>query len=152
MNKNDEDKRRILTGMFQYNDYLINEQLIVKALNDKEKQEWFNNETFEIKDKEIERLKEENTNLKLMLEDEKKRRLSSEKLFSNYRLKLIREQNKITKKCLIEKNERLNNIIKEAREYIEIIVKSTPSSTRKDYANMLLIDYKKLLEILDKGE
>ena len=51
-----------------------------------------------------------------------------------------------------EEIERLNNIIKEAREYIEIIVKNTPSSTRKDYANMLLIDYKKLLEILDKGE
>ena len=44
------------------------------------------------------------------------------------------------------------NIIKEVREYIETIVKNTPSSMRKDYANMLLIDYKKLLEILDKGE
>ena len=44
------------------------------------------------------------------------------------------------------------NIIKEVREYIEIIVKSSPSSMRKDYANMLLIDYKKVLEILDKGE
>lgn len=47
--------------------------------------------------------------------------------------------------------ERLHSIIKEAREYIEIIVKNTPSSTRKDYANMLLIDYKKLLKILDKA-
>ena len=36
MSKNDDDKRRIITGMFQYNDYLINEQLLVKALNDKE--------------------------------------------------------------------------------------------------------------------
>lgn len=57
MSKNDDDKRRILNGMFQYNDYLINEQLVVKALNDEEKQEWFNNEIFEAKDKEIERLK-----------------------------------------------------------------------------------------------
>ena len=56
MSKNDDDKRRILNGMFQYNDYLINEQLVVKALNDEEKQEWFNNEIFEAKDKEIERL------------------------------------------------------------------------------------------------
>ena len=56
MSKNDDDKRRILNGMFQYNDYLINEQLVVKALNDEEKQEWFNNEIFEEKDKEIERL------------------------------------------------------------------------------------------------
>lgn len=51
-----------------------------------------------------------------------------------------------------EEIERLENIIKEVREYIEIIVRNTPSSTRKDYANMLLIDYKKLLEILDKAE
>ena len=51
-----------------------------------------------------------------------------------------------------QKVERLQNIIKEVREYIETIVKNTPSSTRKDYANMILIDYKKLLEILDKGE
>ena len=56
MSKNDDDKRRILNGMFQYNDYLLNEQLVVKALNDEEKQEWFNNEIFEAKDKEIERL------------------------------------------------------------------------------------------------
>jgi hypothetical protein len=56
MSKNDDDKRRILNGMFQYNDYLINEQLVVKALNDEEKQEWFNNEIFEAKDREIERL------------------------------------------------------------------------------------------------
>lgn len=56
MNKNDNDKRRIITGMFQYNDYLLNEQLVVKALSDEEKQEWFNNDMFESKDKEIERL------------------------------------------------------------------------------------------------
>jgi len=41
--------------------------------------------------------------------------------------------------------------IDRAIEYIETIVKNTPSSTRKDYANMILIDYKKVLEILNKG-
>ena len=41
--------------------------------------------------------------------------------------------------------------IDKAIEYIETIVKNTPSSTRKDYANMILIDYKKVLEILNKG-
>ena len=56
MSKDDDVKRRIITGMFEYNDYLLNEQLVVQALNDKEKQEWFNNEMFEAKDKEIERL------------------------------------------------------------------------------------------------
>lgn len=56
MSKNDDDKRRIITGMFQYNDYLINEQLLVKALNDKEKQEWFNNDMFDTYKLEIERL------------------------------------------------------------------------------------------------
>ena len=56
MSKDDKTKRKILTGMFEYNDYLLNEQLVVKVLNDKEKQEWFNNEMFDIKDKEIERL------------------------------------------------------------------------------------------------
>ena len=56
MSKDDKTKRKILTGMFEYNDYLLNDQLVVKVLNDKEKQEWFNNEMFDIKDKEIERL------------------------------------------------------------------------------------------------
>lgn len=42
--------------------------------------------------------------------------------------------------------------IDKAIEYIETIVKNTPSSTRKDYANMILIDYKKLLEILEGGK
>ena len=92
MSKNDDDKRRILNGMFQYNDYLINEQLVVKALNDEEKQEWFNNEIFEAKDKEI---------------------------------------------------ERLNNIIKEVREYIE----SYMPNYDFDKTNLI-----KLLEILNKGE
>ena len=52
---------------------------------------------------------------------------------------------------LLEDLVEIYSIIEEVREYIEIIVKNTPSSMRKDYANMLLIDYKKLLEILDKG-
>lgn len=39
--------------------------------------------------------------------------------------------------------------IEQAKEYIETIVKNTPSSTRKDYSNMILIDYKKVLEILN---
>ena len=68
-------------------------------------------------------------------------------LSTNSKEKLYNQISKIS--YLTQKKE---NIIKEVREYIEIIVKNTPSSTRKDYANMLLIDYKKLLEILDKGE
>lgn len=47
--------------------------------------------------------------------------------------------------------ERLNNIINEAIEYIELAVKCTPSSTRKDIANMILINHKVMLDIL-KGE
>ena len=49
----------------------------------------------------------------------------------------------------INNGEILLSRIEQAKEYIEAIVKNTPSSMRKDYANMLLIDYKKLLEILD---
>lgn len=49
----------------------------------------------------------------------------------------------------INNSEVLLSRIEKAKEYIEIIVKNTPSSTRKDYANMILIDYKKLLEILN---
>ena len=56
MSKDDKTKRKILTGMFEYNDYLLNEQLVTKVLNDEQKLEWFNNEMFELKDKEIERL------------------------------------------------------------------------------------------------
>ncbi len=88
-------------------------------------------------------LEEENTKLKLKLEYEKESRISCEKLFRNYRLKLIREQNKITKKCLIEKNETLNNIIKEVREEIRIL------ETNHD-----IVDYQaqKLYQILDTGD
>ena len=93
MSKNDDDKRRILSGMFQYNDYLINEQLVVKALNDEEKQEWFNNEIFEEKDKEI---------------------------------------------------ERLNNIIKEAKEYIELGINFDSLGVARTK--------RALLDILNKGE
>ena len=106
MSKNDEDKRRIITGMFQYNDYLINEQLVVKALNDEEKQEWFNNEIFETKDKEIERL---NTNLEVANED----------------LTRIAQLLDLEEGCTIydieDKIERLNNIIKELEKYLEEI-------------------------------
>lgn len=49
----------------------------------------------------------------------------------------------------INNSEVLLSRIEKAKEYIETIVKNTPSSTRKDYANMILIDYKKLLEILN---
>ena len=42
--------------------------------------------------------------------------------------------------------------IDKAVEYIKTIVKNTPSSMRKNYANMLLIDYKKLLEILEGSD
>lgn len=74
--------------------------------------------------------------------------LENEKTILEEKLLKKMKQAKYYKK----KYQEANNIIKEVREYIEIIVKNTPSSTRKDYANMLLIDYKKLLEILDKGE
>lgn len=98
--------------------------------------------------KKIRILEEENTNLKLKLEYEKERRISCEKLFRNYRLKLIREQNRVTKKCLIEKNERLNNIIKEVREYIT----SQKLHKIQDTTGALTYQEIKLLEILDKGE
>ena len=96
MSKNDEDKKRIITSMFQYNDYLINEQLLVKALNDKEKQEWFNND-----------------------------------MFDTYKLEI----------------ERLNNIIKEVREYIEENIEDEYKYDGLLYKNE---DKEKLLEILDK--
>ena len=80
MSKNDDDKRRILNGMFQYNDYLLNEQLVVKALNDEEKQEWFNNEIFEEKDKEIERL----NNIIINIENILKTEQNTERFRSDY--------------------------------------------------------------------
>lgn len=122
MSKNDDDKRRILNGMFQYNDYLINEQLVVKALNDEEKQEWFNNEIFEAKDKEIERLNKELEKYKYTAD----------------------ELNEI---------ERLNNIIKEVREYIEENTEEKKSWLNgiPDY-RVFKGDTKDILEILNKED
>lgn len=56
MQQDDEAKRRIFTGLFEYTDRLVNEDIMVKALNDEEKRKWFDNEVFEVKDKEIEKL------------------------------------------------------------------------------------------------
>ena len=67
-------------------------------------------------------------------------------------LNIINEEHRILNGMIRKELQQKENIIKEVREHIETIVKNTPSSMRKDYANMLLIDYKKLLEILDKGE
>ena len=92
MSKNDDDKKRIITGMFQYNDYLINEQLLVKALNDKEKQEWFNNDIFDSYKLEIERLNEDNEYL-----------------------------NKVNIELSTEKN-RLNNIINKIKKAVKIAI------------------------------
>ena len=78
MSKDDDVKRRIITGMFEYNDYLLNEQLVVQALNDKEKLEWFNNEMFDIKDKEIERLNNIINELEKWLKDKDKNALQDD--------------------------------------------------------------------------
>ncbi len=69
MSKDDDDKRRIIIGMFQYNDYLLNEQLVVQALNDDEKQEWFTNDMFDSYTKEIDRLKEIISEALCLIED-----------------------------------------------------------------------------------
>ena len=69
MSKDDEAKRRIITGIFQYNDYLLNEQLVVKALNDEEKKEWFTNNMFDSYTKEIDRLQEIISEALNMIED-----------------------------------------------------------------------------------
>ena len=50
----------------------------------------------------------------------------------------------------LEKIERLNNIIKEAREYIENHIRI--DDEYPDYMEMLLEEYNELLEILDKGD
>ena len=73
MEQDDDTKRRIFTGLFEYTDRLVNEDIVVKTLNDKEKKEWFNNEIFNIKDKEIERLNN------IINELEKFLKISSEK-------------------------------------------------------------------------
>lgn len=44
MKQNEETKERIVTGLFTYIDRLVNESILVQAMNDKEKQEWFNSE------------------------------------------------------------------------------------------------------------
>ena len=95
-------------------------------------------------------MNKQNEKYKTML----KRKNKEKKIYKDKNASLQLEK-QILYKALINREheiERLNNIIKEAKEYIELVVKNTPSSMRKDYANMLLIDYKKLLEILDKGE
>ena len=99
------------------------------------------------KAKELLQMPKEEVLTKYMFQKQEIERLKLE--LSGYRQAILQDKEMLGLK---QKNERLNNIIKEVREYIEIIVKSTPSSTRKDYANMLLIDYKKILEILEKGE
>lgn len=48
MKQNDETKRKILKGLFQTINRLTNENILVQALNDKEKQEWFNNEYYNL--------------------------------------------------------------------------------------------------------
>ena len=56
MQQDDEAKRRIFTGLFEYTDRLVNEDIMVKTLNDEEKRKWFDNEVFKVKDKQIEKL------------------------------------------------------------------------------------------------
>ena len=48
MKQNDKTKRRILTGLFMSMNRFANENIITQVLNDKEKQEWFNNEWYNL--------------------------------------------------------------------------------------------------------
>lgn len=56
MKQDDENKRRIFTGLFKYCDRLVNEDILVKALNDEEKKKWFDNEMLKAKDNIIDNL------------------------------------------------------------------------------------------------
>ena len=47
MEQDDETKRRIFTGLFEYVDRLVNEDILVKVLNDETKHEWFNNRYYQ---------------------------------------------------------------------------------------------------------
>lgn len=59
MGQDDETKRRIFTGLFEYVDRLVNEDILVKALNDEAKHEWFNNRYYQDRiDKALEYIKE----------------------------------------------------------------------------------------------
>ena len=82
-------------------------------------------EQLEEKDKEIERLKEE----------------------LKYTIPIVEHNKTITKH--LKEIERLNNIIEEAREYIniELLIKY-----RQDFELIEISHIKKILEILDKGE
>lgn len=95
MEQNDEAKRRIFTGLFEYTDRLVNESITVKALNDEEKKKWFDNEMFNTYEIEIERLNKE---VELLVKDDE------------------RNQQTIIKQS--EENKRLHSIIKEVREFI----------------------------------
>ena len=62
----------------------------------------------------------------------------------------IIEENKILKE-LQEELDKYEERINKAIEYINVLKETTPSSPRKDYAKMILINYGDLLDIL-KGE
>lgn len=44
MEQDDEAKRRIFTGLFEYCDKLVNEDILVTCLNDEQKRKWLHNE------------------------------------------------------------------------------------------------------------
>lgn len=55
-------------------------------------------------------------------------------------------------KTLYFKNENLQSKIDKATEYINTIKNNTPSSTRKDFAKMILLNYELLLDILKEDK
>ena len=131
-------------------DNLINEQLLVKALNDKEKQEWFNNDMFDTYKLEIERLNKkieqyenpEDMTLMFMWCDEKAKE-EIERLKEEY-VMLQNASDEVEEKQDKE-IERLHSIIKEVREYIE----EKKYNFCDDY-DLRCEDGKEILEILDK--
>lgn len=69
--------------------------------------------------------------------------------------RLSQEENEKVHKDFDELSERYfftKSRNEKAIEYINIIKENTPSSTRKDFAKMILIDYKNLLNILNGGD
>ena len=58
MLQDDDGKRRILTGLFEWNNKLINEQLVIQALNDDDKKQWFVDDMIIASQKETEELQQ----------------------------------------------------------------------------------------------
>ena len=58
MLQDDDGKRRILTGLFEWNNKLINEQLVIQALNDDDKKQWFVDDMIIASQKETEELQD----------------------------------------------------------------------------------------------